>query len=299
MVNLNHGVARYSDLLRIGLSRAKVDALRSVGRLRRLRRGWYADSTARPDVVRAVRAGGTLSCLSALRHNGVWVPPDARLHIRMSEHHQARRSLPGSVHICPLPIRKAPTEAVDSLPTAIRAALRCLNEEGIVVILDSILNRRLLRRDQLADILSSAPARVRRLLAETDEQAQSGTESMARFRLRRLGMKVQSQVFVEGVGRVDLLVGERLVLELDSREHHSGAVAYTTDRRRDLVLVTGDKLVLRLTYEQTVDTWPDTLMHLRKLTRARSHRARRTRASPGVRQKPSGIPARDSPMGTS
>lgn len=286
MINLTDGVARYADLLRAGLSKTDVDTLLSVGSLRRLRRGWYADHTAKPEVVRAVQIGGVLSCLSALRHHGVWVPADARLHIRISEHHQANSAFPSSVHVCPLPIRKAPTMAVDPLTTALGAATRCLRDEDIVVILDSILNRRLLRRDQIADILASAPKRVRRLLAELDERAESGTESMVRFRLRRLGMKVRSQVFIEGVGRVDLLVGKRLVIEVDSREHHTGEAAYTRDRRRDLVLVAGDMIVLRLTYRQIVYEWDDTLAYIRLLTRARLHQGRRRRLPAAMLQEP-------------
>lgn len=279
MTNFSHGVARYGDLLRAGLSRARIDRLLSSGRIRRLRRGWYADTTAKPEVKRAVQSGGTLSCLSALRYYGVWVPPHRHMHIRMSEHHQARTALPATVHVCPLPIRKAPTTAVDSLPTALRAAVRCLDDEGIVVVLDSILNQRLLRRDQLAVILAPCSARIRRLLAEADERSESGTESMVRFRLRRLGMTVQSQVFMKGVGRVDLLVGKRLVIEADSRQHHTGEAAYATDRRRDLILVTQGKLVLRLTYDQIVHLWDETLQAIRRLTRARAHLKPRVRST--------------------
>lgn len=279
MTNFSHGVARYSDLLRAGMSRAQIVRLISAGRIQRIRRGWYADSTAKPEVRRAVRNGGTLSCLSALRYYGVWVPPHGQLHIRMSEHHQAKAALPATVHVCPLPIRRAPTKAVDSLPTALLAAVRCLNDEGIVVVLDSILNQRLLRRDQLTEILASCSGRVRRLLAEVDGRSESGTESMVRFRLRRLGMSVQSQVFMKGVGRVDLLVGKRLVIEADSREHHTGEIAYATDRRRDLVLVTQGKLVLRLTYDQIVNLWDETLRAIRCLTRTRAHLKPRARST--------------------
>lgn len=278
-MTLPHGVARYSDLLRIGLRRPQIEQFQQAGRIRRIRRGWYADSTAGADVLRAVRLGGTLSCLSALRHRGVWVPPTRRLHIRMSEHHQAKAALPVDVHVCPLPIRSAPTVAVDPLATALVAAVRCLNDEGIVVVLDSILHQRMLRRDELASILSGCSARVRRLVAEADDRAESGTESMVRFRLRRLGIEVRSQVFIEDVGRVDLLVGTRLVIEVDSRAHHTGESAYESDRRRDLLLVARGKLVLRLTYHQIVHEWDAVLREIRLLIRSQAHLKPRVRTA--------------------
>lgn len=278
-MTLPYGVARYSDLLRIGLRRPQIEQFQQAGRIRRIRRGWYADSTAGADVLRAVRLGGTLSCLSALRHHGVWVPPTRRLHIRMSEHHQAKAALPADVHVCPLPIRSAPTVAVDPLATALVAAVRCLNDEGIVVVLDSILHQRMLRRDELASILSGCSARVRRLVAEADDGAESGTESMVRFRLRRLGIEVRSQVFIEDVGRVDLLVGTRLVIEVDSRAHHTGESAYESDRRRDLLLVARGKLVLRLTYHQIVHEWDAVLREIRLLIRSQAHLKPRVRTA--------------------
>ncbi|MCA0252449.1 MAG: endonuclease domain-containing protein [Actinobacteria bacterium] len=274
-----YGVTRYADLLRTGLGRAEIEQLQLAGHIRRVRRGWYADPSAGSDVLRAVRLGGALSCLSALRHHGVWVPPTGQLHIRMSEHHQAKSALPADVHVCPLPIRSAPTVAVDPLATALLAAVRCLNGEGIVVVLDSILNLRLLRRDQLASILSGCAVRVRRLVAEADHRAESGTESMVRFRLRRLGVKVRSQVFIEDVGRVDLLVGKRLVIEVDSRAHHTGESTYQTDRRRDLVLVARGRLVLRFTYHQIVHEWDAVLKELRLLIRSEAHLRPRPRAA--------------------
>lgn len=275
-----HGIAQYSDLLEKGLRRADIRRLERLGRIQRIRRGWYASTDCRPEVVRAVRAGGVLSCVSALRYYGVWVPPTTQLHIRMSEHLQARLPLPDGIGICPVPIRAAPAMAVDPLETSLLAAVRCLDDEGIVVVLDSILNQRLLTRSQLAVILADCPGRVRELLAETDGRAESGTESMVRFRLRRLGIKVRSQVFIEDVGRVDLLVGTRLIIEVDSREYHTDAANYSTDRKRDLRLVTRHgKLVVRLTYQQVVYEWDAVVKDLLHLIRNRAHLKPRTQTA--------------------
>ena len=56
------------------------------------------------------------------------------------------------------------------------------------------------------------------------------------------------------MGHVDVLIGDRLVLELDSREHHLGK-QYHEDRRRDLELTAQGFLVLRITYERVMFDW--------------------------------------------
>jgi len=270
------GVATYSQLLREGLARQQIDQLVGAGRLLRVRRGWYALPSADPDVLRAVRAGGALTCVSALRHYGVWVPSTRDLHIRMSEPHRTA-AVPDGVKRCRNG-RAAPAIAVDPLAVALIPAMACLDDEGVVVVLDSVRNLRLLTFPDLTGLLHGQPERVHRLLALTVADSQSGTESMVRFRLWRQRVKVRPQVVIGGVGRVDLLVGNRLVLEIDSHEHHTGLANYTRDRERDRALVRLGYVVVRLTYQQVVhgwgEVWPDLLALIRT---DRHHWTRRIR----------------------
>ncbi len=276
MTEQHSGVMRFAEL-RTGLSRARISSLLAAGRLVRVRHGWYATPDASVDVLRALQLGGTLSCVSALARYGVWVPPQPELHVRFSEHHHARLRLPDGVRSCGVAGRAAPLRGVDPLPTALVAASACLDEEGLVVVLDSILNQRLLGHSALRSLLAARPPRVRRLLVEADGRSESGLESMVRFRLRREGIRVRSQVMIPGVGRVDLLVGDRLVIETDGRAHHTGEETYAGDRRRDLVLVTDGYLVVRLTYRQVVYEWETVLNRIRLLIRTRAHQAPRRR----------------------
>ena len=88
-----------------------------------------------------------------------------------------------------------------------------------------------------------------------DERSESGTESIVRVRLRRAGIRPQLQLeVVEGV-RVDLLVGDRLVIEIDGREFHDGSVAFEKDRRRDLLLKALGFEVLRVSCAQVLGDW--------------------------------------------
>lgn len=270
MTALNFGVATYSQLLGTGLERQQIDQLVAVGRLVRVRRGWYALPSAHPDVLRAVRAGGALTCVSALRRHGVWVPPTSELHIRMSEHHRASGAPDGMRHC--RSSRTAPVAAVDPPPAALVAAMTCLDDEGAVVVLDSVRNLRLLTLPELAGLPHRQPERLRRLLAITIPNSQSGTESMVRFRLWQQRVRVRPQVAIAGVGRVDLLIGDRLVLEIDSQEHHTGLTNYTRDRERDRALVRLGYIVVRLTYHQVVHGWGEVWPDLQSLIRSERHR---------------------------
>ena len=278
MTTPNFGVARFSQLLDTGLTRQHVDELVSVGRLVRVRRGWYALPSAHPDAVRAVAAGGALTCVSALGRHGVWVPPTSDLHLRTSEHHRSTTLQPGMKR-CRRG-RAAPRYAVDPLPVALIPAMACLDDEGVVVVLDSVRNLRLLTLQDLMAFAHDQSERVRRLLSLTVSNSQSGTESMVRYRLWQHRVRARPQVTIPGVGRVDLLVGDRLVLEMDSHAHHTGIANYTRDRERDRALVRLGYLVVRLTYHQVVSDWEAVWPDLQSLIRTERHRwTRRIRFS--------------------
>ncbi len=97
-------------------------------------------------------------------------------------------------------------------------------------------------------------------------------ETKARLGLRALGISYRSQVAIDGVGKVDLLIGDRLVLEVDGEEWHSGAEAYAVDRERDLRLVELGYSVIRLTYDQVMDEWDRVIAAIRALVGRDEHR---------------------------
>lgn len=84
-------------------------------------------------------------------------------------------------------------------------------------------------------------------------------------------MIVRAQVEIPGVGRVDLLIGRRLVIECDSRAHHTGEAAYESDRTRDRKLVRMGYLVIRLTYQQKLNDWPNVEADILALIRRDEH----------------------------
>lgn len=266
LIKRNRGVVSTAALKQTGADKDSIDEAIACGALRRERWGWYSTPDADAEVVAAVSAGGVVSCVAALRMHGVWVPDESR-HMRVSRHR--RRSGPQGCrcHGRPRPLRGS----IDDVATAVTYAACCLTAENFIVVCDSILNKRLLTRRQLFAALRDAPRSIQQLLAQCDGSAESGTETMVRLRLRSLRIRVSVQHRVRGVGRVDLLIGRRLVIEVDSRAHHTGEQRYEADRRRDRRLIARSYVVVRLTYAQVVDTWPESIEDILIMVRKRMH----------------------------
>ena len=101
------------------------------------------------------------------------------------------------------------------------------------------------------------PAHLRPVVFRTDGRADSGLESIVRYLLQEAGIDLLVHPRLPGIGEVDLLVGGRLIIETDGRRYHLGA-AFENDRRRDRTSTIDGYRVLRLTYHQVVDEWPET-----------------------------------------
>lgn len=242
-----YGVLSRTELLAGGWTPQNIRVAVHAERMTRLRPGWYAEAGADPEVVRAVTAGGGVTCMSALARHRVWVPESARgLHIRLPER-AGRRGHKG-LTVCGGCI-DAPIALVDDAPTALLAAADCVHGDELVAVFDSVLHRAVLQPGELTGLFRGAPRRIHRALMAVDGAAESGTETHVRLHLRRERLETRSQVFIPGVGHVDLLVGRSLVIECDSEAHHAGE-AIETDRERDLVLHTLGFEVLRVSYEQ-------------------------------------------------
>ncbi|RFA13507.1 hypothetical protein B7R22_12615 [Subtercola boreus] len=278
------GVQRYatqavrhiSQLRREGFTRREVERAIESGALRRIRRGWYAAQDAHPDVVAAVRVGGSLTGPSAAVLYGLWVPPDVRLHVSVSHNaSRLRATEEGHPSAC-IHWRRSPDSVlnvVESLPSALRDAVGCVPEEMAVVLVDSALNLAIgdLTLHDLRRKFAGQGEKYARVLDRSDGGSQSGLETLVRLRLRSHGIAVRTQVRHRGVGAVDLLVGDRLVIELDGREHHDNADGFVSDRRRDLVLFSGGIERLRLTYHHVMHQWPETERVILDFVRRRRH----------------------------
>lgn len=152
---------------------------------------------------------------------------------------------------------------------ALEQFCHCGTLSSIVVAADSMCNQRLAAEDEILGVLQGTEI-GRRAGLLFDGSSQSGLESIARIALRRRNVRLESQVRIDGVGLVDLLIGERLVLELDGKQWHVGA-GYEEDRRRDLALVSLGYLVVRVSYRQVIENWPEVERRLLRIIRRGEH----------------------------
>jgi very-short-patch-repair endonuclease len=166
-----------------------------------------------------------------------------------------------------------PAVAVESPIDALRQMLRCANDLEVIVAVDSALQLELATRHEIERAFAGTH-RGRRILSRVDASAESGIESIVRLRLRARGIRLRTQVHVSGVGRVDLLIGDRLVVELDGRQWHDRASTFESDRKRDAALVIRGYLVMRFSYNRVMYEWNAVEQELLSLIRRDRHVAR-------------------------
>ncbi|MFC7431144.1 MULTISPECIES: endonuclease domain-containing protein [unclassified Agrococcus] len=117
-----------------------------------------------------------------------------------------------------------------------------------------------------------------RMLARlVDPGAGAGGESIVRWRLRQAGIRVETQRRVPGLGPRDFRLGERLILEIDGREHHALVEGFQRDRWLDRELQLRGDDVLRFTDAEVLHDWDRVLADIRRMVRADRHRHRGAR----------------------
>ncbi|MET0830664.1 MAG: DUF559 domain-containing protein [Microbacterium sp.] len=100
----------------------------------------------------------------------------------------------------------------------------------------------------------------------------SGLETIVVLKLSPWGIPIRQQIVVAG-RRVDLLIGERLVVQIDGFEHHSTSAQRTKDVALDAELVLRGFTVLRFTYAQIVHDWDTVERSIARAIAAGAHRA--------------------------
>jgi very-short-patch-repair endonuclease len=241
------GAARWTRLAALGVGRGRLLSAVNLGDVVRPARGVFC----RPDLVRtpvvlALCASGQLTCLAGARAHGLETLAGAQCHVRTSANPKPARSRAG-ILIHPWG-RSGDGDTADLFAVLHDCAL-CLPGPEAVAVIDSALRSRRLEVADLEAVARSGPRprTVRRVLALADPGSQSVLESVARVGLVQDGVeRVASQVFVDRVGWVDLMVQGWLVIELDGWAFHREK--FQDDRRRDAELTRRGFVVLRFTY---------------------------------------------------
>ncbi len=236
-----------ADLIGAGFTSWTIDRELAAGRLIRVRRDHYVRA-AHPDLDRAVRIGGRLSCVTLLALWGVFVFDPSVLHVQVGRAASRLRSAVDGrrrwmradgaregvlVHWADLH-SAAPHRHAVAVFDAIRCAIRCQSPWHAVATLDSAVHLGLVSMHELREAFATLPARFGAILALVDGRCEAGTESLVRLMLRQIGAEVALQVELDGVGRVDFVVDGWLIIECDSKAHHEGWAKQQRDRRRDI-----------------------------------------------------------------
>ncbi|WP_417508190.1 DUF559 domain-containing protein [Microbacterium sp.] len=249
------GVALGSRLQEYGISRATLARHVAKGTIQRIRSGVFAVPGLKPSVREAIAHGGALTCTSVLRSHKVWVLHDGtEPHIWMGASGRARTH-PDCACVSHY-YRGDPPLGRASLEQALLHLYRCQGDEAFFAAFESAWKLRLLSRAARARVRAALPASAQWLVDLARPDADSGLESLLRLRLHILGIRLDCQVEITGVGRVDFVIGRKLILEADGKENHASEQMRHKDLLRDAAASARGYETLRFDYSQIVHDWP-------------------------------------------
>lgn len=230
-------VARTRELRARGVSQRELARAHRAGEILKVRQGVYASIGTADAVVHAAEHGGALGCSEAGRIHGLWVldsEEDGRLHLwfgHTAERHSCVRPRCGDLRIH-WDDGIAALGAVAPVHNTLLQIAVCMGEEPFFVALESALRQSLLARNALRWLRRRLPDKMTWMLRFARTDADSGLESLIRLRLHRRGVTMRSQVLIDGVGEVDLVIGDRLIIEADGKDNHDDERSRAEDPRR-------------------------------------------------------------------
>lgn len=232
------GVARSKDLIRAGVSLYQLQRAVEQQLVRKPIRGVYCLPEHDDVLYAALCAYAELTCISAAQHLGLWIlRKPSLIHVRVNH----GRALDHRFRV-----HRSDT-SLTPLAMCLQC-MRCLPELDALCIVESAVVRGLVPLAQLRDATRGLrDGQLRRIVQLVDPHSQSIIETLARYHLRAAGFSTQTQVYVTGVGRLDLFVDGVLGIEADGRQYHSDRREFEEDRRRWNILTTRGVPILRVT----------------------------------------------------
>jgi very-short-patch-repair endonuclease len=238
----------------------------SSGEIRRLRKGWYGSIDLPADIVAAVKVGGRLGCVSAARQMGLWTPQGDALHVsvpantsRLRTPTDYRTRLSAALGQADHPLDQVVVHWANHTAGGSRSRVGisdcltevffCLPLESAFVIAESALNKGWIDPWEWQELLLRLPHRARSLARKANSSSDSGGESLMKLILFDLGVQFRQQVIVGENGPADFLVGDCLILEVDSRAFHSDPYR---DRKKDAASGLRGYRSLRFMYSQVL-----------------------------------------------
>jgi very-short-patch-repair endonuclease len=257
VIGIFGGVARWNEIGCL-VTRAQVDAELASGTITRLRRGTYALGDLAE--VRAVAQAGaaTVSHLSAAIDHGwkvKWPPAQPTVTLPRNRSRSGVEGLDVRWQdLSPLQVQRGVTRPVETVIGCARAYAF----DVALCVADSALRERAVTPSQLLAAAESSPrtgrAKALRVVRAADGRAANPFESCARAIAADVrGLRVEPQVWVPGVGRVDLCdLSLGIVVECESYEFHSDAKSLERDVRRYTACARRGLVVVRFTWKEVM-----------------------------------------------
>lgn len=249
------GIARGTHLQTLGFTRQHLADQVRRGTIERVRPGVFAIAPLVDDIRAAVAHGGALSCASVLRSHGIWVLADETApHVWLGP---KQHPLPHPHCRCVSHYYGGtPTPGAASIERALLHLRRCAGDEAFFAAYESAWRTGKLSCPARARIRAALPRVAHWLVDLARADADSGLESLLRLRLHLLGIRLECQVKIDGVGRVDFVIAHRIILEADGEENHGSSSNRHRDRMRDAMASRLGYETLRFDYTQIVHDWP-------------------------------------------
>lgn len=279
VLTAHDNVCTTRQLCAADVDEVEVARLVRAGELVRFRRGLYVGGVqwrgATPETQAVLRAramlldrpGAAASHASAAALHGLPLYGTDTLVDLVADTPRLRTR--GGVRLHPWPegVESAPVGGQPAVPVAVAIAQMSLGSSiPALVCLDRALHEQAVTKDavltagEALGLVPRARARLNRLLDLADPGCESVGETRTRVMLVDLGLHVRSQVDIhdaEGfVGRVDFLVGERVVVEFDGMVKYGGADgrrALQAEKAREDRLRAAGYVVVRLVWSDLDD----------------------------------------------
>ena len=249
-VRASGGVVRTRNLIRDGHSRHRIERALAGGSVFRVRKGWVAVPGADAYLVAAARAGVVISCITQARRLGLWVLHEDRSHVAAPAHSGCATPRDAVIHWANPLVPRHPDALIDPPENVLVLVAACQPFEVALAVWESALRHGLVDRDVIGRM--PLPTTARAVLESARSFSDSGLESFVVPRLGWMRIPLVPQVWIAG-HRVDFLIGERLVLQIDGG-HHVGEQR-ESDIEHDAQLMLLGYHVIRVGYWQVVDRW--------------------------------------------
>jgi very-short-patch-repair endonuclease len=204
--------------------------------------------------------------MSGARHYGIWAPLAPDLEVAVKPHARGLRTRFDATKKLSTTTRPNYTAVAwrneQAAGRTVLSPIWCIDEiartQSAAIAFgatESALHLGYITLADVAALIAILPRSRRGRLDEARGASESGGESLFRFHASGFAPRMRQQVRILGVGFVDFLIGDRLVVEIDGAEFHTSAKKFEEDRRRDARLRALGYRVLRFSYKQVEGSW--------------------------------------------